>query len=227
MDFEIIDTGKNTALKNMEIDRNLLDSVFSFKKPILHFYEWANPSVTYGHFIKHESYLKPKEGVDFAVRPTGGGVLFHVADFAFSLLIPAHYPAFSLNTLDNYALVNEWVIEVLKKCVKGTPYLMKENQKDSCCNFCMGKATIYDVMLEGKKVGGAAQRRTKMGLLHQGTLSLAMPPESLLKDVLVDLSIIESMKTNGHYLLGPGANAHQINEMRASLKNCMDFHSKI
>ena len=40
----------------------------------------------------------------------------------------------------------------------------------------MAKPTPFDLVIEGKKVGGAAQRRTRKGLLHQGSLSVCPPP---------------------------------------------------
>ena len=50
--------------------------------------------------------------------------------------------------------------------------------------FCMAKPTIYDVVYQGRKIAGAAQRRRKNGYLHQGTISLAFPQMGLLNEVL-------------------------------------------
>jgi lipoate-protein ligase A len=38
--------------------------------------------------------------------------------------------------------------------------------------FCFQKPTIYDVMLNGIKIGGGAQRRARGTLLHQGSLRI-------------------------------------------------------
>ena len=50
--------------------------------------------------------------------------------------------------------------------------------------FCMAKATIYDLIIDGRKVGGAAVRKTKQGLLYQGSLCLGLPSPELLSAVL-------------------------------------------
>ena len=57
----------------------------------------------------------------------------------------------------------------------------------------MAEPTIYDVMAGGKKVGGAAQRRGKQGLLHQGTIALSVPSEATLKAFIKDSAIVDKI----------------------------------
>ena len=57
---------------------------------------------------------------------------------------------------------------------------------DTHCNhFCMAKPTKYDLIWQGRKIAGAAQRKTRSGFLHQGTISLLMPPEDYLQRILL------------------------------------------
>jgi lipoate-protein ligase A len=35
---------------------------------------------------------------------------------------------------------------------------------------CFENPVLYDVLVEGRKVAGAAQRRTRRGLIHQGSV---------------------------------------------------------
>lgn len=39
----------------------------------------------------------------------------------------------------------------------------------------MAEPTLYDLLIDGKKAVGAAQRKVKEGLLHQGSISLRLP----------------------------------------------------
>jgi len=57
------------------------------------------------------------------------------------------------------------------------------------------------VVYRGLKVAGAAQRRTKNGYLHQGTISLGFPHLGLLKDIL--LSREEVTKAMAEYSFSP------------------------
>jgi len=203
MDWQIIESGKASAQTHMDIDSRYLQTISDTLQPILRFYEWAHPSATYGYFIKPANFLDLEGvnhvGLDLGRRPTGGGIVFHLTDVAFSVIIPATHPAYSLNTLENYAFLNRHVVQALKKLHQNIqPTLLDQETRisDSMSqHFCMAKPTIYDVMLEGKKVGGAAQRRTRDGFLHQGTISLAMPDEKLLSRVLKSsASLMDAMK---------------------------------
>ena len=104
--FQILDTGIAAAQENMDLDGRLLRDLNPAGSPILHLYEWARPSATYGYFAdpaKHLDLEKTRaRGVELGRRPTGGGIVFHIWDFAFSFLMPSGHPAFSLNTLENF-----------------------------------------------------------------------------------------------------------------------------
>jgi lipoate-protein ligase A len=188
----VIDTGVADAQENMAIDAQLLAEL---ETPILHLYDWAQPSVTYGHFIDVKKYLKAG-GLAVAKRPTGGGIVFHIWDLAFSFLLPAGHPQCSDNTLENYAFVNGIVLEVVQEYLSLEPTLIPEHAPllaPDCTHFCMARPTIYDVVHNGLKIAGAAQRRTKRGYLHQGTISLCAPDVDLLREVLLQEEILRAM----------------------------------
>lgn len=209
--LEIIDTGIDSAEKIMRFDGNLLENLDPNGKPILHFYRWAKPSATYGYFISPEKHLDLKKaeekGLALARRPTGGGIIFHIWDLAFSFLMPSGHPAFSENTLENYRFVNEAVLAAMKSLfpLNQAELIAEEgkSQGSECRNFCMAKPTQYDVVFEGLKVAGAAQRRRKQGYLHQGSISLAYPKVDLLKAVLLsEKEVLQAMKLTHSPLWG-------------------------
>jgi len=210
----------------MEFDAKLLHELPGSSEPILHLYDWVSPSATFGYFINPATYLSQDafNSLDLCKRPTGGGVTFHVSDWAFSVLVPASCPYYSLNTLDNYAWVNHLVIEVLGLFLgsgEGFSLLMHESdpQDVSSGHFCMAKPTKHDVMWKGKKVGGGAQRRTRFGFLHQGTISLAFPGKDFLKKVLLPgTCVYDSILKNTHTLLPEDCMPREIAEARALLK---------
>lgn len=224
MPFEIIDTGKCSAEENMAYDALLLDTLDEPSKAILHFYEWQKPSATYGYFSKPLDYLNAsaiaKYGLDLAKRPTGGGVIFHQYDLAFSFLLSASHPLFSLNTLSNYSLVNTIVANAITAFSEGSivPLLLDEqklSQKCELCKFCMSSLTVYDVTVGGKKIAGAAQRRTKRGFLHQGSIAVAIPPENFLADIFLPRSDFASaMKDNTFPLLSKKSSHLEIGNLK-------------
>ena len=67
----------------------------------------------------------------------------------------------------------------------------------------MADPTVYDVMVDGKKVVGGAQRRTKHGFLHQGSISLGVPDLHFLRSVLKNAAVADLMRENSYPLAGP------------------------
>ncbi len=201
--LHILETKPSSAEENMLMDQQLLESIDKSSGPILHLYEWEVDSITYGYFIKPQKYLKldeiNKRKIQLARRPTGGGIVFHIWDLAFSFLMPANSMFFSLNSLENYHFVNEIVkkaVQELFQINQGAEIIQKDFQSSLTQeHFCMAKPTKYDVVLNGQKIAGAAQRKKKKGYLHQGTISLAMPKEDLLSAVLVsEKNVKQAMK---------------------------------
>ena len=230
MKIEIIQRGKRSAEKNMKFDSDLLSKLEAYQTLILHLYDWERESITYGHFIQPEKWLNldeiQKRNIEIAKRPTGGGIVFHACDLAFSVFVPRNHPAFSLNTLENYAFVNNRVIEVVKRFL-GQEALCLLPQEPLAHNvaskhFCMAKPTKYDVMLEGKKVAGAAQRRTRAGFCHQGSIFLSFLDEESQKNLLYpDSNIREAIVANTFPLLGAQVSRKAMIAGREKLQNLL------
>lgn len=205
--WNILDTGVHTAEENMAIDQALLEELDPSTSPLLHFYDWQQESATFGYFVDPSRYLNLEEakrrGLCLARRPTGGGIVFHIWDLAFSVLVPAGHPFFSENTLENYAFVNRRVLSAVSAflsqgAARSMPLEMIRSDlaapDTSSQRFCMAQPTKYDVVVQGMKVAGAAQRKTKKGFLHQGTIALKVPPTDYLAAVLLPKTrVLEAM----------------------------------
>lgn len=229
--WKAIDSGADTAKFNMAFDEQLLKNIDPEScQPILHLYEWNAPSATYGYFTDPYTLLNAstveQSGLQLARRPTGGGIIFHLTDFAFSILVPAGHSAYSINVLDNYAFVNRMLVEIIEKFSGGKIGCRLLPEEPTAIDshsgyFCMAKPTKYDVVLDdGRKVAGGAQRRTKNGFLHQGTISLGFPNEYLLESVLLPgTRVLEAMRLNTYPLLGNDATVSAIVEAKQVLRN--------
>ncbi|MCF7806695.1 MAG: hypothetical protein K9M07_04560 [Simkaniaceae bacterium] len=223
---QIIENQMRLAQENMDLDQRLLKEIRPDSDPILHLYEWKKPSMTYGYFIDPENYLyidKAKElGIDLGRRPTGGGMIFHIWDLAFALIIPQGHLGYSTRVLDNYRFVNQIVTAAVESFLKKSRLsLLPTDPSDPHLHvqkFCMAKPTIYDVMLDGKKVAGAAQRRKSHAFLHQGSISIGYPHIELLHQIIKSPEVIEAMKQNSFSLLPEGWSARDLAEARSLLK---------
>lgn len=219
MSLHFIDSGPMAPQEIMQKDEKLLNELATCSSPLLHLYQWQGHCLTYGYFSSPENYLDLNQvkrlGVHMARRPTGGGVIFHLTDFAFSLLIPATHPNYLKNSLKSYAFVNQLVAQAIQNVAQVPSItLWKKEEKPSLPTFCMAHPTIFDLVVNDKKMVGAAQRRKKGGLLHQGTISLFPPPKELVKPVIKEEKLYQAMAMHSDYLTNyrPELNLKQLRE---------------
>jgi lipoate-protein ligase A len=227
--WDIIDSGPKSAEENMRFDASLLENAERYARPVLHFYAWIKDSATYGHFVNPSKFLKPHHGLELARRPTGGGIVFHMWDMAFSVLVPAECPEFSGNTLENYAFVNRAVLGAVKQFLGAASLSLTPDDfapwDPNCSHFCMAKPTKYDLIWEGKKIAGAAQRKTRKGFLHQGTIALFNPDiEYLEKILLPGTQVREAMLAHTCPLLRSSAGQQEVKEAKHTLRSLLATH---
>lgn len=172
--------GCKSPEEHMEYDRQLL---LHGKEPSLRLYTWPWPSCTWGVCVRPEELLKSgaleELSIASAQRPTGGGLLFHGTDLAFSVFLPEGHPALSHVAQENYDLINGLVLDALQTFLPVRWPMHERNELVMSTplptHLCQAKATRYDLCWAGKKIGGCAERRTKRGLLHQTSLFVNEP----------------------------------------------------
>lgn len=215
---DIIATRKaRSSQEIMDLDQNLLLA----PRHILHLYSWPTPTASYGCLVKPEEFLDTAKsqslGLFLAKRPTGGGIIFHLTDLAFSFLLPSDSPHFSERTEENYLFVNGLVAKALEKHFPRKFSFLKEEAGAS--RFCMARATKYDIMVEGGKLVGAAQRRTKKGLLHQGSISICPPPPYIQE--CLHHNVYEEMKETSRFLFDKPLRAEKLAEVRSLIEESL------
>jgi lipoate-protein ligase A len=168
----------------MDIDAALLAESANFAgKPLVRIYEWDRPSATIG-YVQKESAVKDPDKYTVAKRPTGGGVVYHDNDFTYSVIVPAGHPVTELDRVESYHYFHRAVVRALAgfgiEC-----FLAEKKMSDSVNRSlmqCFTTPTKYDVLCKlpgvsgGRaKIAGSAQRRTKNGILHQGSIMIDLP----------------------------------------------------
>ena len=217
--MQLLDTGVNGAEENMLLDAKLLAELSPSGAPLLHFYDWARPSLTHGYFIIPEQHLRSYPAFDRARRPTGGGIVFHTWDLAFSLLLPASHPIYALKPVESYRAINQIALQAMQSLFTITADLLPDHTP-APAPFCMTGPTQFDIRCEGKKLAGAAQRRRTNGLLHQGTLSLATPDPAILSAILLSEEAAQKIQNASYAPLGPCTTA-QLTDARLALKKSL------
>ncbi|TVR49301.1 MAG: lipoate--protein ligase family protein [Puniceicoccaceae bacterium] len=142
--------------------------------PRLRHYGWRSPAATYGyrqHYEEVRSAL-PEAITDLCRRPTGGGIVDHREDWTYALVLPATHPAGAAPAGQTYRLVHTALAEALADLGAHVELNREPRPPSNGPAACFPAAEIDDLVLpdSGRKVAGAAQKRTREGLLLQGSV---------------------------------------------------------
>ncbi len=170
------DDGSHSPYLNMAIDELLLQESFNTKTPILRFYGWDRPALSIGYIQKFNELTH--DGYTIVRRPTGGGVVYHDIDMTYTVVIPQSHKLASTNRLESYKIFHDLIIEALKTMNIKAEFVETTNEpKERSTMKCFSAPVKFDIAAaerdsNGKisKIAGAAQRRTKLGILHQGSI---------------------------------------------------------
>ena len=159
------DIDPRSAALNMAIDESILDRATA---PSIRFYKWDHPALSFGYFGKFADVANHERERDIVRRWTGGGIVFHGDDLTYSILIPASDPAFSESSMSIYEKIHIALRAAL--AINGQTYELAGNAAPKISESCFGNPVRADVLSNGRKVAGAAQRQTRRGLLQQGSI---------------------------------------------------------
>jgi lipoyl(octanoyl) transferase len=182
---------KNAADYNMALDEALLQLAPKLGHPVLRFYGWLEPAATFGYSQRYAEIEKLTLLRPLVRRPTGGGLVPHEADWTYSLVFPAGHFWHGLKAVESYRRAHEWIRDAFAK-MNVTTTLSPASQKQ-IPGQCFIGAEKDDVLWHGRKIAGAAQRRTRGGLLIQG--SVQPPPIGLARQQW-ETAMCEIARTN-------------------------------
>ena len=174
----------------MAIDEALLESA---KTPSIRFYRWDHPALSFGYFGEFGQVADYATERDLVRRWTGGGIVFHGEDLTYSMIVPASDPLFSESSISIYEAVHRAIQIALgpqaelanvasfvsapspKSSAKFATAEARSPAREGACapQMCFENPVRADVLINGQKVAGAAQRRTRHGLLQQGSIQVA------------------------------------------------------
>jgi lipoate-protein ligase A len=174
------DINSHSAAMNMAVDETLLENA---TVPTIRFYRWDHPALSFGYFGRYADVTEQQR--DLVRRWTGGGIVFHGEDLTYSIVVPASDPAFGESSMSIYEKVHRALREALMargeraelsvvvpvhdRRKPSSPEMTTVTDRRSSDN-CFANPVRSDVLLKGRKIAGAAQRRTRRGLLHQGSI---------------------------------------------------------
>ncbi len=168
---EVADPEPHDAALNMALDEVLLGRA---EGPLLRVYRWARPAVSFGYFGKVADADAVWPGREMVRRWTGGGIVPHGADVTYTLIVPRGCAFFRTGAAESYRAIHECIAALLAE--QGQPVRVAAAAGAKISDACFENPARYDLLGEDGKIAGAAQRRARAGLLHQGSVQSAALP---------------------------------------------------
>jgi len=163
---------------NMAVDEAILLGYDSVKIPTLRVYGWDKPFISLGYNQSFEKVLNSDEKIPSVRRITGGSAILHHKELTYSLVcsledleLPRAVKA-SYRTICSFL---KYFYHQLGLEASFASDLDFKNQKTKerlgqYKNFCFSSWQHLDLLIEGKKIGGNAQRRRKDIIFQHGSI---------------------------------------------------------
>jgi lipoyl(octanoyl) transferase len=173
------DHAPHSAAMNMAIDEALLEYATT---PLIRFYRWRSSALSFGYFGRFTDIARYQCERDLVRRWTGGGIVFHGEDLTYSLVIPTSDTAFAESSISIYEKIHQALCDALSETGwravvaaavdsdPGSATVPTRTGISDAGYSCFANPVRADVMIDGRKIAGAAQRRTRHGLLQQGSI---------------------------------------------------------
>src|SRR3989339_928206 len=176
-----------SGLENMERDfslfkRNENGENFS----ALCIYSWSKPCISVGYSQNIEDEIDRNKlkitGYDVVKRPTGGGIVFHnTAEATYSIITSIDNQVLPKGLIPSYKKISSAIVFALNKIgvnaeIRNWKLEIGHWKLDS--SLCFSYPTEYEVVCNGKKIVGSAQRRGRKTILQQGSIFVRKSDET-------------------------------------------------
>ena len=179
--FRLLRSLPGSAAYNMALDAEIFSRYLEDRIPVLRLYSWEKPSLTYGISQQPENEIDiarcAADGVQIAQRITGGGVLSHQDEITYSLACGKADIGEDEKVFVDYRAICAFLIYFYESLdLKPSFALEAKDFKDKCVShaLCSASREKYDIVINGKKIGGNAQKRKRDAIFQHGSIPLSI-----------------------------------------------------
>ena len=162
---------------NMALDEALYEGVRDRGGPVLRFYSWSPATLSLGRHQHPDDGLAPgSRNLPRVRRLTGGGAIWHADELTYSLActqedlgtsgVKASFELLCGFLLDTWKSLG-WDARFAKD-LPGAPVLGQFSPA------CFAGKEEYDILVDGKKLGGNAQRRDRTTIFQHGSVPIRL-----------------------------------------------------
>lgn len=150
---------------NMSRDEAMLETAAAHGMASLRFYTWTEPTLTLGYFQP-----RPDRALTQVRRSTGGAGIIHHHELTYSFALPAR-PEWKSET-SWICRMHYLVRDVLKEHGLSSNVVVCGEEQKLGEVLCFLHQTAGDLLINGSKVAGSAQRKLRGALLQHGSILL-------------------------------------------------------
>lgn len=179
--WRVINSGESAGSSNMAIDEALLRSFDpASSSPVLRLYGWNPPALSLGRFQKAADVLNTEscraDSLTVVRRITGGGVIYHADELTYSLVCaPEQIPSAS-SIKDSFRVLTGFLLAFYRQRGLDAIYAADAPSEGTTLGgrtaFCYAGRESFDILVNGRKIGGNAQRRLKGVIFQHGSIPL-------------------------------------------------------
>jgi len=175
------DTVSRGPAGQMACDEALL---LTAREPVLRLYRWSAPAMTFGYSQRLAEVVDFSRDRPVMRRWTGGGMVFHGNDLTLALAIPATEPLAKMTASKIYENLHIALLPAIQSLAPAARMATLEECR--CGAVCFENPVASDIVDGTWKILGGAMRRSKSGILYQGSLHLPDLDPALLAKALAD-----------------------------------------
>jgi lipoate-protein ligase A len=162
----LLEVKRRGGAANMSVDEAILRTT---ALPVLRVYGWREPAISFGCLMPLSEVRESVGEAETLVRRwTGGGIVAHGCDWTYSLIVPQSDPFATGSTWKTYEAIHSALAAEFR--ANGVSVTTAGDQVAGFGGMCFARPVTHDLVWDGRKVGGAAQRRCRQGVLHQGSV---------------------------------------------------------
>jgi lipoyl(octanoyl) transferase len=179
--WRLIDEGPLAGPANMALDEALLscfDPLHSL--PVLRLYGWEPPALSVGRYQDAAAALDLElcaaEGIPVVRRMTGGGIIYHARELTYSIVCAPEQAGDASGVKDAFRKLCGFLLGTYQRLGLDAAFATDRNLAGAPLGertaFCFAGKEEFDVLVNGQKIGGNAQRRLRGAILQHGSIPL-------------------------------------------------------
>ena len=171
----------------MAADEGLLaEAVDGDVRPTLRLYTWDPPTVSLGRFQRPDQSVNldacRRLGIDVVRRVTGGRAVLHHRELTYSLAARSDNSFFPNDVLGTYRIIAKGLVAGLRSLGIDAEMVSRSGphaglvRKGSTTPSCFASPSWYEIVVQGRKIVGSAQRRLSEAFLQHGSILMDYDP---------------------------------------------------